>query len=67
MSRNTTKFYIDGAWVPPAVPGVWDVINPATEDVAGQISLGSRADVDRAVAAACRAFPRFPRPAGRNG
>ena len=33
-----------------------DVINPATETVAGHISLGTAADVDRAVAAARRAF-----------
>ena len=56
---NNTKFYIDGAWVEPAVPNLFDVINPATEEVAGQISLGSSADVDRAVAAARRAFPAF--------
>jgi aldehyde dehydrogenase (NAD+) len=38
-----------------------DVINPATEAVAGQISLGSEADVDRAVAAAVRAFSSYSR------
>ena len=59
MSDNYTKFYIDGAWVAPAVPKLWDVINPATEEVTGQISLGSSADVDKAVAAARRAFPGF--------
>ena len=59
MSDNNTKFYIDGAWVAPAVPKLWDVINPATEEVTGQISLGSSVDVDRAVAAARRAFPSF--------
>src|SRR5215468_519149 len=56
---NTTKFYIDGAWVEPLTPHLFDVVNPATEDVAGQISLGSSADVDRAVAAARRAFPAY--------
>ncbi len=59
MSDNNTKFYIDGAWAAPAVPKLWDVINPATEEVTGQISLGSSVDVDRAVAAARRAFPSF--------
>src|SRR5262245_13420901 len=54
---NSTKFYIDGEWVAPTVAKLFDVINPATEEVAGQISLGSAADVDRAVAAARRAFP----------
>jgi len=56
---NDTKFYIDGQWVEPITPNLFDVINPAVEDVAGQISLGSSADVDRAVTAARRAFATF--------
>ena len=59
--RDYTRFYIDGEWVTPLEPRVLDVINPATEAVAGRISLGSRADVDRAVAAAQRAFESFSR------
>jgi aldehyde dehydrogenase (NAD+) len=54
--REYTKFYIDGAWVEPAAPKRHDVINPANEEVAGVISLGSEADVDRAVRAARKAF-----------
>ena len=59
MSANSTKFYIDGLWVKPAVSNPYDVINPATEEVAGQISLGSGADADEAVAAARLAFPAY--------
>jgi aldehyde dehydrogenase (NAD+) len=59
--RDYTKFYIDGQWVDPAVANPLDVINPATEEVAGTINLGSAADVDRAVAAAKAAFPAFAR------
>src|SRR4051812_14513825 len=59
MMSNDTRFYIDGQWVEPVTPRLFNVINPATEDVAGQISLGSDADVDRAVAAARRAFASF--------
>jgi aldehyde dehydrogenase (NAD+) len=59
--RDYRKFYIDGQWVDPAQPRTLDVINPATEAVAGVISLGSKADVDRAVAAAQRAFESFAR------
>jgi aldehyde dehydrogenase (NAD+) len=59
MNANDTKFYIDGAWVAPATANLHDVINPATEQVAGQVSLGSSADVDRAVAAGRRAFPVY--------
>jgi len=57
--RDMLKFYIDGRWVDPVEPRTHDVINPATEEVCGRISLGSAADVDRAVAAAVRAFPSF--------
>jgi len=53
------KFYIDGKWVEPARDVPFDVINPATEEVAGQTSLGSQEDVDRAVAAARHAFESF--------
>jgi aldehyde dehydrogenase (NAD+) len=56
---NNAKFYIDGQWVEPAEPRLFDVVNPATEEVAGQVSLGTGADVDRAVAAARRAFPDY--------
>jgi aldehyde dehydrogenase (NAD+) len=59
--RENLDFYIDGQWVKPAVPKTLDVIAPATEEVIGRISLGSAADVDRAVAAARRAFETFSR------
>ncbi len=59
--REYLKFYIDGAWVDPATPATLDVINPATEAVAGVISMGSAADVDAAVAAARKAFPGYSR------
>ncbi|MBU6405502.1 MAG: aldehyde dehydrogenase family protein [Alphaproteobacteria bacterium] len=57
--RELLKFYIDGHWVDPAAPRAHDVINPATEEPVARISLGSAADVDRAVAAAKRAFETF--------
>ncbi len=53
------KFYIDGKWVDPVKPRTVDVINPASEEVYGRISLGSAADVDKAVAAAKRAFESY--------
>lgn len=59
--RQHLQFYIDGQWVDPVAPKTSDVINPATEEVSGQISLGSVADVDKAVAAAHRAFPTWSR------
>ena len=59
--RDYLKFYINGAWVDPITPKTLDVINPATEGVAGRISLGSAADVDLAVKAARTAFESFSR------
>ena len=56
---NALKFYINGAWVDPVTPATLDVINPATEEPYAKISVGSSADVDRAVAAARAAFPAF--------
>ena len=53
------QFYIDGSWVDPVVAKDLDVINPATEEPVAVISLGSAADVDRAVKAAAVAFVSF--------
>jgi aldehyde dehydrogenase (NAD+) len=59
MTYDNRQFYIDGAWVDPVEPKELKVINPATEDVAGVISMGSSKDVDRAVMAARRAFDSY--------
>jgi aldehyde dehydrogenase (NAD+) len=53
------QFYIDGEWVDPAVPHPFDVIDPSTEEAYAKISLGTKADVDLAVAAARTAFETF--------
>ena len=55
------QFYIDGQWVDPQQPQDCPVINPATEQRIGTISLGGPADVDRAVSAARRAFATYAR------
>ncbi|HRW30913.1 MAG TPA: aldehyde dehydrogenase family protein, partial [Emcibacteraceae bacterium] len=57
--KQYLKFYINGEWVDPEVPNVCDVINPATETAFAQISLGTAADVNKAVAAAKAAFPKY--------
>ncbi len=57
--REMLQFYIDGKWVDPQSPNTLDVINPATEEICGQISIGAAADVDLAVAAATRAFASY--------
>jgi aldehyde dehydrogenase (NAD+) len=57
--QEKLQFYIDGQWVDPIEPRTLDVVNPATEEAYGRISLGSAADVDKAVSAASRAFETY--------
>jgi len=57
--QNELKFYINGEWIDPVIPRTLEVINPATERPMGLISLGSIADVDKAVAAARQAFKPY--------
>lgn len=54
-------FYINGAWVPPLKANDLEVINPATEKPVAVISMGTAADIDRAVAAAKTAFQTYSR------
>jgi aldehyde dehydrogenase (NAD+) len=58
---NKLQFYIDGKWVDPVEPKTLEVIDPSNEEPFARISLGSKADVDKAVAAAKRAFKSFSR------
>ena len=53
---NRTKFYIDAAWVDPAVMKTVPVVNPATEERMYDVAVGSKAAGDQAVAAARKAF-----------
>jgi len=57
--QHATQFYIDGQWVNPIEPKTLDVIDPSTAKPFAQISLGSAKDIDRAVAAAKKAFTSF--------
>ena len=50
------KFYINGKWVSPKSSKSIQVINPATEEVCAEISLGSKEDVNDAVLSAKEAF-----------
>jgi aldehyde dehydrogenase (NAD+) len=51
--------YIDGAWVESEGGTRHEVIDPATEQPCTEITLGTSADVDKAVAAARRAFESY--------
>ncbi len=57
--KEYLKFYINGEWVDPVEPRTVEIENPATEENYARISLGSSADVDKAVKAAREAFPAF--------
>lgn len=57
--QTDTRFYIDGQWTDRPHAPLIAVVNPATEQVFGQVAAGSAADVDLAVAAARRAFASF--------
>jgi aldehyde dehydrogenase (NAD+) len=57
--KDCRAFYIDGKWVSPTTSHDFPVINPANEETIATISLGTAADVDRAVAAAQKAFPSY--------
>ena len=56
------QLYIGGEWVEATSDDGLDVINPATEEVIGQVPQASVEDVDRAVAVARRAFEEGPWP-----
>ncbi|NLY57218.1 MAG: aldehyde dehydrogenase family protein [Gammaproteobacteria bacterium] len=53
------QFYINGQWVEPSSDQTVDVINPATEAVVATIALGNEQDVNKAVAAARKAFDSY--------
>ena len=53
------RHYIDGKWTDSDGGTRHEVVNPATEEVVSAVTLGSQADVDKAVAAARRAFASY--------
>jgi aldehyde dehydrogenase (NAD+) len=57
--KDCRQFYIDGKWISPASGKDLNVINPANEEPIATISLGSGADVDKAVAAGKKAFESY--------
>ncbi|HXM23673.1 MAG TPA: aldehyde dehydrogenase family protein [Terriglobales bacterium] len=57
--RDCRQFCIDGQWVGPTKAHDFEVINPASEEPIATISLGGAADINRAVAAAKRAFESY--------
>jgi betaine-aldehyde dehydrogenase len=54
--------YIDGQWLPASSGERFAVYNPATEALLHQVAAGDARDIDKAVAAARRAFDQGPWP-----
>jgi aldehyde dehydrogenase (NAD+) len=60
--RDYDRLFIGGDWVDPEGTGTIEVISPVTEEVVGRVPDGTEADIDKAVAAARRAFDHGPWP-----
>ncbi|MGH7542999.1 MAG: aldehyde dehydrogenase family protein, partial [Gemmatimonadota bacterium] len=50
------RLFIDNEWVDAASGKTFEVVNPARAELLTEVAEGDRADVDRAVQAARRAF-----------
>ncbi len=55
----TFKPLINGEWVDAADGGVWELVNPATEEVIARIPFGDAEDARAALDAAAAAFPAW--------
>jgi aldehyde dehydrogenase (NAD+) len=66
VHQGLDAVFIGGRWRPAAGGGLIDVVDPATEQVIGQVAAGGAQDVDDAVAAARAALPGWAAtPPGR--
>ncbi|HEY2267407.1 MAG TPA: aldehyde dehydrogenase family protein [Streptosporangiaceae bacterium] len=57
---DRTRFFIDGQWVDPLGSSTHHALEAATEEPLGVASLGTDADIDRAVKAARQALDHGP-------
>ena len=62
LNSGPKKLLIDGQWVEAASGKTFETINPATGEVLARVAEGDHEDVDRAVAAARKAFDDGPWP-----
>ncbi|BBD98402.1 aldehyde dehydrogenase [Sphingobium amiense] len=56
------RFFIDGEWVAPSAGASFQVVTPSTEEVYLTVAEAQAQDMDRAIAAARRAFDHGPWP-----
>src|SRR5215813_3934515 len=57
MTNLISKQFINGEWVDAANGGIWELINPATEEILMPLPFGDARDAEAAIDAAARAFP----------
>ncbi|TPD72284.1 aldehyde dehydrogenase family protein [Flavobacterium microcysteis] len=57
--KTIDKIYINGEFVKPKGNQVFDLINPTTNQLIGQVTLGNKQDAQDAIAAAKEAFKTF--------
>jgi len=62
--RGDYGLFIDGTWSEPASGEYMKTINPATEEVLAAIPVADETDIDRAVAAASKAFKKWSKLPG---
>lgn len=60
--RSFDKLFIGGRWVEPTSDEVIEIISPVTETIIGSVPAAQKEDIDRAVAAARKAFDEGPWP-----
>ncbi len=56
LGRIETRLFINGAYVDAAEGGRFETVNPANGEVLAEMSAGTAADIDKAVAAALAAY-----------
>lgn len=61
MTTTLVENFIGGAFVPPVTGRMMDCINPATGEAFAHVAMSGREDVERAVAAAQKAFDGWRR------
>jgi len=64
MEQINVQLFINGEWVPAASGGTFEVINPANGKPMGKAAKGERADAQRALEAAERAFAGWSHTTG---
>uniref|UniRef100_A0A9E7ZJN4 Aldehyde dehydrogenase family protein n=1 Tax=Bosea sp. NBC_00436 TaxID=2969620 RepID=A0A9E7ZJN4_9HYPH len=57
--KHYGKLFIDGAWTEPSTNGQRELVDPTTEEVFATVGMGGLEDVNRAIAAARKAFPAY--------